>query len=71
VSYTMFAWILKYMDASRIATVMYLQVPIVIVLAVWTLGERPSAHLLSGAVLVLAGIYVAERRAGFVSADEG
>jgi drug/metabolite transporter (DMT)-like permease len=71
VSYTMFAWILKYMDASRIATVMYLQVPIVIVLAVWTLGERPSAHLLSGAVLVLAGIFVAERRAGFVSAAGG
>jgi drug/metabolite transporter (DMT)-like permease len=63
ISYTLFAWILKYMDASRIATVMYLQVPIVIVLAVWLLGERPSAHLLSGAVLVLVGISLAERKA--------
>jgi drug/metabolite transporter (DMT)-like permease len=71
VSYTMFAWILKYMDASRIATVMYLQVPIVIVLAVWTLGERPSAHLLSGAVLVLAGIYLAERRVATLPPAEG
>jgi drug/metabolite transporter (DMT)-like permease len=61
VSYTMFNWILRYMDASRVAALNYLQVPIVIVLAVAMLGERPSAHLLSGAALVMAGVYLAER----------
>jgi drug/metabolite transporter (DMT)-like permease len=61
VSYTLFNWILRHMDASRIAAVNYLQVPIVILLAVWFLGARPSAHLLSGAALVLVGVYLAER----------
>ena len=63
VSYTMFNWILRHVDASRVAAVNYLQVPIVITLAVAILGERPSPHLLSGAALVLLGVYVAERHA--------
>jgi drug/metabolite transporter (DMT)-like permease len=63
VSYTLFNWLLRHMDASRIASLNYIQVPIVIVMAVWILGERPSGHLLSGAALVLAGVYLAERHA--------
>jgi drug/metabolite transporter (DMT)-like permease len=64
ISYTMFNWILRHVDASRVAGVNYLQVPVVIVLAVSILGERPSGHLLSGAALVLGGVYLAERHAG-------
>lgn len=71
VSYTLFNWILRHMDASRIAAVNYLQVPLVILLAVEILGERPSGHLLSGAALVLAGVYLAERHAHMLPASPG
>ena len=71
VSYTLFNWILRHMDASRIAAVNYLQVPVVILLAVAILGERPSAHLLSGAALVLVGVYLAERHTSIVPARPG
>jgi drug/metabolite transporter (DMT)-like permease len=71
ISYTLFNWILRHMDASRVAGVNYLQVPIVIVVAVSLLGERPSGHLLSGAALVLAGVYVAERHAALFPVSPG
>jgi drug/metabolite transporter (DMT)-like permease len=71
ISYTMFNWILRHVDASRVAGVNYLQVPVVIVLAVSILGERPSGHLLSGAALVLGGVYLAERHAALFSAAPG
>ena len=71
VSYTLFNWILRHMDASRIAAVNYLQVPVVILLAVAILGERPSAHLLSGAALVLLGVYLAERHTSTAPALPG
>jgi len=69
VSYALFNWVLRHMEVSRVAAVNYLQVPIVIVLAVGFLGERPSAHLLSGAALVLLGVYLAERKAGLASSN--
>lgn len=71
VAYTLFNWILRHMDASRIAAVNYLQVPVVILLAVEILGERPSAHLLSGAALVLCGVYLTERHASMLPAPPG
>lgn len=71
ISYTMFNWILRHMDASRVASVNYLQVPIVIVLAVSVLGERPSGHLLSGAALVVGGVYLAERHAALFPVSPG
>lgn len=71
ISYTMFNWILRHLDASRVASVNYLQVPIVIVLAVSVLGERPSGHLLSGAVLVVGGVYLAERHAALFPVSPG
>jgi drug/metabolite transporter (DMT)-like permease len=71
ISYTMFNWILRHMDASRVANVNYLQVPIVILLAVSLLGERPSGHLLSGAVLVVGGVYLAERHAALFPVSPG
>lgn len=71
ISYTMFNWILRHVDASRVAGVNYLQVPIVIVLAVSVLGERPSGHLLSGAALVVGGVYLAERHAALFPVSPG
>lgn len=71
ISYTMFNWILRHVDASRVAGVNYLQVPIVIVLAVSVLGEQPSGHLLSGAALVVGGVYLAERHAALFPVSPG
>jgi drug/metabolite transporter (DMT)-like permease len=66
VSYTLFNWVLRHMDASRIAAMNYILAPIVICLSASILGERPSVHLLSGAALVLVGVYLAERRSAVV-----
>jgi len=60
-AYTLFYWVLRYMEASRVSAVNYFQTLIVIVLASVILGERPSQHLLMGGALVLLGVYLAER----------
>lgn len=63
-AYTLFYWVLRYMDASRVAAVDYIQPFVVILLSMALLGERPTGHLLSAAILVLAGVYLVERKAG-------
>lgn len=60
-AYTGFYWLLQHMDASRVAAVNYFQPLIVIVLASVILGERTSEHLVAGGILVLLGVYLAER----------
>lgn len=60
-AYTIFYWALRYMEASRVAVVSYFQPIAVILFSVPILGELPTRHLLIGAVLVLAGVYLAER----------
>lgn len=60
-AYTIFYWVLRYMEASRVSAVNYFQTVIVIVLASLFLGERPSEHLLLGGALVLVGVYLTER----------
>ena len=60
-AYTLFYWILKYMEASRVAAVDYLQPFIVVLLSMVFLGERPTGHVISGGALVLLGVYLAER----------
>ena len=57
VAYTIFYWVLRYMEASRVSAVNYFQTVIVIVLASAFLGEQPSEHLLLGGALVLLGVY--------------
>ncbi|HVB58489.1 MAG TPA: DMT family transporter [Candidatus Acidoferrales bacterium] len=59
-SYTLFNWVLRYMDPSRVAAVNYIEPIIVILISIPLLGEHPTGHLLSGAVLVLLGVYFAE-----------
>jgi drug/metabolite transporter (DMT)-like permease len=60
-SYTLFNWVLRHMDPSRVAAVNYIQPVIVILISVPLLGEHPTGHLFAGAALVLLGVYLAER----------
>jgi drug/metabolite transporter (DMT)-like permease len=60
-AYTLFYWLLRHMEASRVAAINYLQPFIVILLSMAFLGEHPTGHLLAGGALVLAGVYLAER----------
>jgi drug/metabolite transporter (DMT)-like permease len=63
-AYTLFYWVLRYMDASRVAAVNYLQPIGAIVVAAAFLGEMPTRNLLLGGVLILLGVYLAERGTG-------
>jgi drug/metabolite transporter (DMT)-like permease len=60
-AYTLFYWVLRYMSASRVATISYLQPVVVILLAVAFLNDHPTRNLLLGTALVLLGVYLAER----------
>ncbi len=60
-SYTIFNWVLRHMDPSRVAAINYVQPVIVILISIPFLGEHPTGHLLAGASLVLLGVYLAER----------
>jgi drug/metabolite transporter (DMT)-like permease len=60
-AYTLFYWVLKHLDASRVAAINYIQPFLVIILSMLFLGERLTGHLISGGVLVLAGVYFVER----------
>ena len=44
-AYTLFYWVLRYMEASRVSAVNYFQTLIVIVLASVMLGERPVSSI--------------------------
>jgi O-acetylserine/cysteine efflux transporter len=60
-AYTLFYWLLRHMEPSRVAAVNYLQPFIVILLSMAFLGERPTGHLVSGGALVLVGVFLVER----------
>ena len=60
-AYTLFYWVLKHLDASRVAVINYIQPFLVIILSMLFLGERPTGHLISGGVFVLVGVYFVER----------
>lgn len=61
VSYTIFNWVLRYMGPSRVAAVNYVPPVVVILISTPLLAESPTGHLLTGAALVLFGVYLAER----------
>lgn len=63
-AYTLFYWLLRYMEASRVAAVNYLQPVGAMVIAAVFLGEVPTLHLLAGGALILLGVYLAERGKG-------
>jgi drug/metabolite transporter (DMT)-like permease len=60
-AYTLFYWALRYMEASRVAAVNYFQPIGAILVAALFLREVPTRHLLLGGVLILLGVYLAER----------
>jgi len=60
-AYTLFYWVLKHLDASRVAAINYIQPFLVIVLSMLLLGEHPTGHLILGGVFVLVGVYFVER----------
>ena len=60
--YLIYAYALRHLPASRVSVVVYLQPLLVSLLAIVMLGERPGAGFLPAVALVLAGVYVVERR---------
>jgi len=61
VSYTIYSWVLRHIEPSRAAAVNYVQPVVVILISIPLLGEHPTQHLLTGGLLVLIGVYLAER----------
>jgi drug/metabolite transporter (DMT)-like permease len=60
-SYTIFSWVLRHMEPSRVAVVNYVQPVVVILISIPLLGEHPTGNLVAGGALVLAGVYLTER----------
>uniref|UniRef100_Q020J4 EamA domain-containing protein n=1 Tax=Solibacter usitatus (strain Ellin6076) TaxID=234267 RepID=Q020J4_SOLUE len=60
--YLIYAYALRHLAASRVSVVVYLQPIVVTLLAIVALGERPGAGFLPAVGLVLAGVWVVERR---------
>jgi drug/metabolite transporter (DMT)-like permease len=58
-------------DAARLAVVDTLYAPMVVILSILLLGERPSAAFAAGAAAVVAGIAVATVRPRFAPARRG
>jgi drug/metabolite transporter (DMT)-like permease len=62
VGYLIYGYALRWLPASRVASVTYLQPVGATILAVAYLGERPGLAFLTGAVAVLAGVLLVQRR---------
>ena len=60
-AYIIFYWALRYMAASRLATITYAEPVVVVLLAILLLGEKLTVSLLVGGLLVLGGVYLSER----------
>ena len=60
IAYLIYFWALKHVAASRLAACTYAETPIAAFLSIMLLGEKPTAALIFGAVLILAGVYLAE-----------
>lgn len=63
-AYTLFYWVLRFMEASRVAAVNYLQPIGALLVARAFLAEVPTRQLLAGGALILLGVYLAERGRG-------
>jgi drug/metabolite transporter (DMT)-like permease len=61
IGYLIYGHALRYLPASRVSVVVYLQPLLASLLAILMLGERPGAGFLPAAALVLTGVYVVER----------
>jgi len=61
VAYSIYAFALTELTATRVAAFNYLQPVIAAALAVWLLSETLTAHVMAGGALILLGVYLAER----------
>ena len=61
ICYMIFYYALQHVNASRVAAFTYMQPIIAITLAAILLGERVSASLVAGGVIIFSGVYLAER----------
>jgi drug/metabolite transporter (DMT)-like permease len=61
VAYSIYAFALTELSASRVAAFNYLQPVIAAALGVWLLGEVLTAHVVVGGMLILLGVYLTER----------
>ncbi len=61
ISYLIFYWALRHMPASRVTSLGYLQPLIATATAILVIGEPVTTALVSGGLLVLFGVGVAER----------
>ena len=64
IGYLIYFWALRHMEASRVAATVYIEPIMAMLLAIMILGERLTAHLLIGSVLILGGVYITEREMG-------
>ena len=62
VVYVLWYWVLKYMDASRIAVFHNVQPVLATVVSVLWLGERLTGTFMVGGLVVLAGVIIAETK---------
>jgi drug/metabolite transporter (DMT)-like permease len=62
VGYLIYSYALRWMSASRVSSVSYLQPVGATVLGVVFLGEQPGLAYAAGAAVVLAGVWLASRR---------
>lgn len=61
VGYLIYSHALRYLPASRVASVTYLQPILATLLAVLLLGERPGLTYLVGAAIILGGVWLVQR----------
>jgi drug/metabolite transporter (DMT)-like permease len=62
VGYLIYSYALRWLPASRVSSVSYLQPIGATLLGVAFLGERPGLAYAGGAAVVLAGVWIAQRR---------
>ncbi|HET6437557.1 MAG TPA: DMT family transporter, partial [Anaeromyxobacter sp.] len=70
VGYLIYAHALRYLPASRVASVTYLQPVLATLLAVALLGERPGVTYALGAAVILAGVWLVQRPSTVPAAPE-
>jgi drug/metabolite transporter (DMT)-like permease len=61
VAYSIYAFALTELSASRVAAFNYLQPVIAAALGVWLLGEALTMQVVLGGILILLGVYLTER----------
>lgn len=61
VAYVIFYFALRHSDASRVASYAYLQPVMASALSIFFLGERLTLSLVTGILIILSGVFIAER----------